>query len=346
MSDLSLVIKQFGLDPEAFQAIRISTGLINDTYLLESEGKYILQKINSTVFPEPVKVMDNVSRLFSEISKQLPGYPSLISASSGEDYIVGPDQAYWRLFSYMNNSKVFDCCSDRTIAKQTGKVAGAFQSFLCSLNSDDYHLVIKDFLNIKPRQDALETAISKDLVSRVKEVASELDFIQQFDFSRFDFTHLPNRLTHNDLKLNNILFDQDSREGLAVIDYDTVMPGLVLYDFGDLIRTAASRLPEDSKEIDSVGIDLGIYQVLTESYLSEVRGELTSPEIETLHLGPLYMTVMLGVRFLTDYLEGDRYFQIDYAGHNLIRAKNQLALAGAMEKDLVAMRQVIQECNN
>ena len=337
MSKLQLVIKQFGLTPEDYTIQEVGNGLINNTYLLKSDSSYILQEINGDVFPEPIRVMENIGKLFQAMGVSLSTYPKIIHAVSGDNYYQDSEASSWRVFSLVENAKSFAFCSSLKQAKQAGEAAGKFQAFLLGLDPNDYHIVIKDFLNIQPRQLALKEAVAADSLDRVGQVKLELDIITQFDFTQFDFNSLPIRLAHNDLKLNNILFDQDSGEGLAVIDYDTVMPGLVLYDFGDLIRTAASKLPEDSKEIKAVDLDLDIYQALTKSYLAEVSSSLAQEELETLHLGPLYMSLMLGIRFLTDYLAGDKYFHIDYAEHNLVRAKNQLALAARIQECLSSM---------
>lgn len=336
----------------------LTTGNINSSYIVKyirdgEEKRYFLQRINKNVFKNPEQVMDNIIRVThyvrqNIIKKQLSTKRFVLRAFlsvKGDPFIVDDKGEYWRCYRYIVDSTTYDLTEDLRIIENAGQAFGRFQNCLDGFDANSLYITIPDFHNTAKRYDALKEAIEKDPCGRVASLWKEIDTLYAFEeratsLQRFlDEGKIPLRVTHNDTKCNNVCFDKNTGEALAVLDLDTVMPGAVAYDFGDAIRFIANKTFEDDPDLRHVGLDLKKYEAFTKGFITEVKDNLTDLEKRTMNLGVFAMTVELAVRFLTDYILGDVYFKTKYPGHNLDRAHNQLALA----KDILERQEEIEE---
>ena len=328
-------------------------GPINDTFLLcTSQKRYILQRINNTVFPDPVGVMANIEAVTAHIREKAErdkerATLTVVKTDLGDPLFKDSIGSYWRVYDFLENTVARDkveCANDFYVCAQA---FGHFQGFLADFPAEKLSESIKDFHNTPRRFENLSRAVELDVCGRAKTVKKEIEFA----FSRREFCNtlenarregrLPLRVTHNDTKLNNILFDADDGHAVAVIDLDTVMPGYSVNDFGDSIRFGANTASEDETDLSKVALDLELFKTYAEGYINGCGGALTVEEIELLPVGAMMMTLECGMRFLTDYLEGDVYFKIHREFHNLDRARNQFALVADMEKKLDEMREIV-----
>lgn len=330
---------RFALPSKVFSAEKISFGLINHTFLIdckepESQQRFILQELNSEVFPEPWKVMENILLVTAQLRAKNPEQEQLqlIPLKSGEPWLSLPDQRMWRCYAFLEGTETFAKIDSPQLAYRAAAAFGNFQAALVDLEPSQLHETIPNFHHTPSYIDKLHHAIAKDPCGRVKEVEQELEFIVAHE----SIAHLlveaamPIRITHNDTKISNILFPTNSSLPPIVIDLDTVMPGLALFDFGDLVRSAASSADENEPDLGKVFLNPELAFALTEGYLSTASGFLTDKEKELLPLAPKVITYELAIRFVTDYLLGDVYFKIQTPDHNLRRARNQLALMKSM----------------
>jgi hypothetical protein len=317
----------------------IVTGLINTTFAVtcrsgETETRFILQSINSSVFPEPEKVMENIFHVTGHIGQQDPGTEQLclIPVNDGRSWLTLPDQTIWRCYPFHEDTETFDTIDSPEMAFRAAAAFGHFQARLADLDPVTLHETIADFHHTPTYFKKLLAAIEKDPVGRLAEAREDVDFILSKENLSTVLTDagLPLRITHNDTKISNILFPINPEGPPIVIDLDTVMPGLALFDFGDLVRSAASSAKEDEKDLSKVYIDEEMRKALTEGYLSTASKFLTQKEIDLLPVSVEVITFELATRFLTDHLLGDTYFRTNYDGHNLVRARNQLALLKSM----------------
>ena len=316
----------------------LTTGLINTTFIVtclsgNSERRYILQSINSAVFPEPEKVMENIFQVTGHIGSADPGTEQLclIPIQEGRSWLTLPD-ATWRCFPFHENTQTFEKITSPELAFRAAAAFGRFQACLADLDPTTLHETIPNFHHTPTYFAKLLDAVEKDAAGRVSEAPAEIDYIllqKELTTVLID-AGLPQRVTHNDTKISNILFPTDPELPPIVIDLDTVMPGLALFDFGDLVRSAASSAAEDEKDTDKVFINEELRKALTEGYLSTAGEFLTAKEKALLPVAPKVIALELAIRFLTDYLRGDKYFHINYPDHNLVRARNQLALLKSM----------------
>lgn len=337
------------------------SGNINNTFkvtfMRDGEIKeYILQKINKNVFKEPEKVMENIVRITDHIREKvikrsgctrtgvLRAFPSLQSRFY---YVVDDVGEYWRCYRYIRNSTTYDACDDLSLIEKMGVAFGKFQNDLIDFNAESLYITIPDFHDTKKRYNALRQAIALDPLKRVKKVENEIFKLLSFEEKAcllqeyIDNNQIPLRVTHNDTKCNNVSFDKDTGELLAVLDLDTVMPGVVAHDFGDAIRFIANTRKEDDPNYKLVKIDLDKFESFTKGFVGEIKGLLTDLEKQTLVLGAFNMTVEVAVRFLTDYILGDVYFRNKYPGHNVDRTKNQIALAEDMFVNFDKMQEIV-----
>lgn len=324
----------------------IKVGHINKTYkavlILENSQKLVVlvQAVNTFVFKKPKLVMENIARTTEHIQKKNPDGCNLTfyKTVKGKNYFED-ENGFWRLVNYVN-SDTYSSGVDLEIVANAAKAFGQFQNQLSDFPAEELHETIPDFHNTIQRFKNLWNAVEKNSHNRAKDVQKELDYARSIEekactLSRlYNEGKLPLRVTHNDTKINNVLFKQNSKEALVVIDLDTVMPGLVGHDFGDALRTAANTQAENCSDYDKIDFNLDIYKAFYDSYLQELDGKLTQLEIETLPLSCFCMTIECGIRFLTDYLEGDVYFRTAYPEHNLVRTKAQFALADKCMKKL------------
>jgi len=341
----------------------LSTGNINSTYQVEylrdGEKKfYIVQRINTHVFHKPIELMDNIVRVTKYVHDKIKddGFSTkkfvlhVFKTKEGDKpYFVDDEGGYWRCYRYIPNSETFDSCDDLEKIKRVGQAFGRFEKYLDGFDAASLHIPLPDFHNTPKRFDALQVAINADVCGRASKLKPELDRLFALKEEacllqkHLDNGDIPLRVTHNDTKCNNVAFDKNTGEALAVLDLDTVMPGAVAYDFGDAIRFIANTREEDDPDVDNVGLDLNKYEAFTAGFIGEMKNSLTDLEKETINLGVLTMTVELAVRFMTDYLNGDIYFKTRYPGHNFVRARNQLALAEDVYKKRNEMQIILDK---
>lgn len=356
---LITVCQAFGIDGTLKNTKIFTDGHINSTYFVEFEidgesKKYLVQQINTHVFKDPDILMDNITGVTEYLRDEIKkngGDPkretlTFLKANTGKFYHIIDDGTCWRIYDFVDNSFTYDLIDSNDVFESAGKSFGKFQCLLDGYPADKLKETIPDFHNTPKRLEALRLSAEKDVMGRAKEVANELEFA----FSRADCTdvalklyengEIPLRVTHNDTKLNNILFDSNTNDGICVIDLDTIMPGFSLYDFGDAIRFGAKTAFEDETDLSKVSISLSLYESYVKGYLSTCASALTKAEVEHLAFSAKLLTFECGIRFLTDYLDGDVYFKIDRPTHNLDRARNQFKMVEEIEKHLDEMNEI------
>lgn len=321
-------------------------GHINGTYVVEcGTERYILQKINRGVFKHPDEVMANIAAVTSHISRKLlaegadeeNGVLHFLDSDTGKNFFIDADGEYWRAYRFVEGDCRDSCDSVGTFTR-VGRAFGRFQSQLADFDASSLYETIKDFHNTKKRYLDLEAAAKADAVGRADSVERELSFarVRSDDYAYIAVGiaggAFPLRVTHNDTKLNNIILDPATGEGRCVIDLDTVMPGSLLYDFGDAVRYGASSAPEDERDLGKVFVVPEMFAAFAEGFASALGDSISENEILAFPMAARLITLETGMRFLTDYLSGDTYFRIDYPEHNLDRARNQFRLAESMEE--------------
>lgn len=357
--DVREIAALFAIEGTFDGAVEVETGLINSTWIAtfsskEGTRRYLLQCINDSVFGDPLKVMTNIDRVTRHINRQAvpDGQDAsgrtlrLYPACDGQAYARGPKGGIWRCYNFIENCVTYDVVTTERQAYQAGRAFGAFQQLVSDFPAASLHEVIPNFHHTPHRYEELGRAVAQDRKGRVSEISPELAFIdsQQAEMGRLvdlaGSAELPLRVTHNDTKINNVLFDRSNDEAICVIDLDTVMPGLSLYDFGDLVRTSTNPAEEDERDLSRVEVRLPIFQALAEGYLSSAGDVLTETEQALLPFSGKLIALELGMRFLTDYLAGDEYFRTNRPGQNLDRARTQLRLAaciGEAEEEMAAI---------
>ncbi|NLC69538.1 MAG: phosphotransferase [Clostridiaceae bacterium] len=307
--------------------------------------EYVFQRINDYVFKEPAKVMSNIkeiTRYWNDFGNKTGNQPecdiiSFIENKDGGNYTYC-DGSYWRVCRYVDNSISYEFTEDPKVLYSAGYAFGHFQHVLSDFPMNRLYDTIPDFHNTKKRMGSFFETVKQDPLGRAKEVEEEIEFFRKYNkiASQLVEMHeegkLPLRVTHNDTKYNNILMDKHTNEPLCVIDLDTVMPGLSVYDFGDAIRFAANTAVEDETDLSKVGLNMENYEAFMRGFISASREFLTKHELETMALGAIVITIELASRFLADHINGDKYFRVHRPNHNLDRARCQLQLA----KDMIA----------
>ncbi len=327
-------------------------GHINRTLKITTDTgrEYVLQRINKYVFKDPVKVMANASAVTDFLhsrSSRPDAALHFIPTLQGLYYHRDPEGEFWRMTDFLGGF-CLDAPETDADFYESALAFGQFQELLSGFPAETLYETIPEFHNTIDRYRQLRESIRADNVGRKKYVAAEIDFALKLEelggtLQRMRETgELPLRVTHNDTKLNNVLLDKDTRKSLCVLDLDTVMPGLSVYDFGDSIRFGAATAAEDEPDASKMKLDLHLFQVYTKGYL-EAAPSLTDKEVEMLPMGALIMTLEVGIRFLKDYLDGDIYFKTAYPDHNLIRARTQLALVADMQEKWNEMNRIVQE---
>lgn len=330
-------------------------GHINDTYLCETSPRFILQKINTKVFRDPDAVMENISNVTRHVRekiKQAGGDPdretlNVIPTKTGDIYYKHPDGSAFRMYKFIERSVSYDIAERSEILTHAGEAFGRFQRMLSDFPAEKLHETIIDFHNTPVRVQQLRDAMSANASGRLDSVKEEIDFALDYSKYASQITDAMAagdvllRVTHNDTKLNNVLFDDKTDEGVCVIDLDTVMPGSLLYDFGDALRFGASSCAEDETDMDKIYFDLEKFEAFAKGFLGEVGECLTEKEAELLPLSALLMTYECGIRFLADHINGDTYFKIHRENHNLERARNQFALVRDIESKLPEMKEIV-----
>ncbi|MDO4621232.1 MAG: aminoglycoside phosphotransferase family protein [Lachnospiraceae bacterium] len=351
MSDQKIfeVLKQFRTEGVLKEVRPYGNGHINQTFLVvntvgDGVHRYILQKINRNVFRNPDQLMENIICVTDHMKYEIEkngGDPeretlTLISCRDGKRYYVIEEREYYRMYEFVEDSICLEQAEKPEQFYESALAFGKFQGRMTSFDAGKLHEVIPNFHHTPMRYDALQRAAELDALQRASEVREELSFIESVKDRIFycqrqlEGGRIPIRVTHNDTKLNNVLMDAVTGKSKCVIDLDTVMPGISVFDFGDSIRFGANAAPEDETDLSKVYLDTTLYEAYREGYLEGCAGRLTVREVELLPHGALTMTFECGMRFLTDYLEGDVYFKTNHAAHNLERARCQFALAKDM----------------
>ncbi len=342
------------IDPDTLKSF--GGGHINDTFIFASDKtenaeKYIIQAVNTNVFKNPEAIMDNI-RMVSEhiINKNgcHKGVMHFIPTKSDRYWHPDRDNKVWRLYHFVE-AICLDSPESLEDFYQCGFAFGEFQKNLSDFPADKLHETIPDFHNTPKRFENFLKAVEADTCGRAAGIIEEINFIREREpfyhvlFNSFDKGALPLRATHNDTKINNVLLDAKERKALCVIDLDTIMPGFSVNDFGDAIRFGASTAAEDEKDLGKVWMDLEMFEAYTNGFIDGTDGLLSNSEIELLPEGAKMMTIECGMRFLTDYLEGDTYFKTSYEGQNLDRCRTQLKLVADMEQKWDAMKDIVRK---
>jgi Ser/Thr protein kinase RdoA (MazF antagonist) len=359
--DLESVGRLFRL-PGAFrQGGPHGSGHINDTFAVTYEDggrpvRYIHQRINDRIFRDVPALMQNVQRVTSHLRERLLRERSrddravltLIPARDGAAYARDEQGSYWRTYVFIEGASTYDVIETEKQAFEAARAFGRFQALLADIAGPRLHETIADFHHTPKRYERFDAALTADARGRAKDCRREIDQAMGWraDAGRLlDLSArgtMPERVTHNDTKLNNVMLDNRTGEAVCVIDLDTAMPGLSLYDFGDMVRTATNAGAEDERDLSRVAFRLTMFEALTRGYLDSARAFLTPAEVDQLTFAGRLLTLECGVRFLTDHLQGDTYFKIHREGHNLDRCRTQFKLVSEMIRQESAMRQKVQ----
>jgi hypothetical protein len=355
---LEQVNSKYQLPGQMCDYSQCDNGHINDTYrvnFITEDGsiqEYIFQRINGYVFKDPAAVMHNIHLVSQHVqTKRTAGDCDIISFLpnvDGTNY-TNIDGDIWRICHFVENSVTFDFVEDSRVLYSAGYAFGRFQAMLSDLPMDSLYDTIPDFHNTKKRLDDFFASVSEDPLGRVSDLGREIEFFannRELAASLYIMAEngeLPLRVTHNDTKYNNILMHKDTLDPLCVIDLDTVMPGLSMFDFGDAIRFAANTAPEDETDLNRVGLNMLHFREFTKGFMLASKNALTQLEIDNMALGAIAITIELASRFLADHIRGDKYFRIHHPNHNLERAKCQIRLAEDMLKRYDEMSLVVRE---
>lgn len=359
--DIMTILPHFSMEGQITQVREYGSGHINTTYLVEAAlenetKKYIFQKINTDIFRNISHLMDNVTNVTSYLTKQIQargGNPNretlqVIPTRDGKSYYRNPEGCY-RMYHFITDATSFEAVEKPEDFYESAVAFGNFQADLADYPAETLYETIPDFHNTPKRYDDFCQALQNDCCSRAPSVQPEIAFLKEREgdmgilTSMLEQKQLPLRVTHNDTKLNNIMIDNKTRKGICIIDLDTVMPGLSLYDFGDSIRFGANTAAEDETDLSKVSLSLPLYEQYVKGYLEGCRGSLTASELRLLPMGAKLMTLECGMRFLTDYLSGDTYFKIHREHHNLDRCRTQFALVADMERKWAEMEEIVKK---
>lgn len=353
---LEAVSRQFRIEGAFLGYETIQVGNVNRTYEVKfrqpdgSAKSFLLQSVNTYAFRKPIELMNNIDLVTEHIRAKKQGSVTLHfhHTADRKTYLM-EDGNFWRMSNFIP-SVTHSSAENLKIIRNAGAAFGEFQMNLADFDSSLLVETIPDFHNTKARYAQLQAAVAADPVGRAAEVREELAYLESIREDACRLTELlehgklPLRVTHNDTKINNVLFSREDDSALVVVDLDTVMPGLVGHDFGDAIRFAANKTEEDSKEPEKAGVDMEVFRAFAEGFLAYTANTLTQTEIDTLALSCLTLTAELSTRFLADYILGDPYFKICYPEHNLVRTRCQIALAKDMQKHLPQMDAIVHEC--
>lgn len=360
MDNIKCIANKFKVVGNVINIEPYGNGLINGTYLItcfdgDNKNRYILQMINNNVFKEPDRVMENILKVTDFLRKKVETSREVLTVVHTRDdgfYSYDKSGHLWRMYEFIEDSICLDRPEFLEDFYQSGLAFGKFQRYLSDFSTDCLHETIPDFHNTPKRYENFLKAVEDDKMGRVKDVSEEIEFIK----ARKDFYsqlidsnkkgELSIRVSHNDTKMNNVMLDYESRRALCVIDLDTIMPGFSVTDFGDAIRFGASTAAEDEKDLSKVWLDINLFEIYTKGFIKGCGGQLPKSEIMLLPEGAKMMTIECGMRFLTDYLEGDTYFKIEYPEHNLVRCRTHLKLVSDMEEKWDKMKRIVTRfCN-
>ena len=359
MHDINAIISQFlPAEDQPYHYEPYGAGHINDTFLVRAHSgeAYLLQRINHHVYADIAGMMDNMHRVTEHLRHKLETLSDatlttlqIIPAHNGALFYQDNTDSYWRMMTFIRDGVSYEVAPSPALAQEAGRAFGQFQALLSDLPGSPLHEVIPQFHHMDYRLNQFEQAFTADPVHRVVQVDDEIKFVRQRAGKMLAWYQLiasgalPRRVTHNDTKLNNVLLDPTTHRARCVVDLDTVMPGSVLYDFGDAIRTTANTAAEDELNLNQVQLSLPYYEAFTRGYLSQARTFLTNTERTHLPFSAQYMTFIMGLRMLTDYLSGDVYYKIHHPEHNLQRARAQFQLVRRMEEQYEKMVQIVEQ---
>jgi aminoglycoside phosphotransferase (APT) family kinase protein len=354
-SDVRAVSGQFQIAGEFVSATPYGSGHINDTFCAVyrhagGTARYVHQQINHHVFRDPAALLDNIARVTAHIRGKLANEPdvdrrvlTLVPAKTGGHLHRDDRGNYWRTYRFIEGAHTNDTVQSPQQAYQAARAFGRFQALVADLPAPRLHDTVADFHHTPKRFAALEEAIARDAVNRGREAAPEIAFAlsRKSLTSRLLEAGLPERVTHNDTKFNNVMLDDRTGEGICVVDLDTVMPGLALYDFGDMVRTTTSPAAEDEQDLRKVAMQFPMFKALVRGYLSSAGNFLTPAETRYLAFAGKLITFEIGVRFLTDFLAGDTYFKVHRPGNNLDRCRTQFRLVESIERQEEEMNRLV-----
>jgi hypothetical protein len=361
LHDLAEVASLFEMRADFVSGHPYGSGHINDTYCAyyDQAGlrvRYIHQRINHNIFKDPAALMENIGRVTEHAllklqeEKNVEAYRrtlTCIPAKTGKPYAVDSEGNFWRTYPFIERARTYDILETAEQAEEAARAFGEFQKLGADLPGEPLKETIPNFHNTKSRYQDLKDAIASDTHGRAVSVQKEIDWFlsREGDANKIvdllEAGEIPVRVTHNDTKLNNVMLDDVSGEGVCVIDLDTTMPGSAIYDFGDMVRTATSPAPEDEVDTSKITMRMEMFEALVRGYLKSANSFLTDKERENLAFSGKLLTLECGSRFLTDYLNGDVYFKIHREGHNLDRTRSQMALVESIESQLPEMEKMV-----
>jgi hypothetical protein len=360
--DFKDIARKFRFEGDFMSGCVYGTGHIHDTYALvfqtgDDVHRYILQRINQHVFKDPEGVQNNIQLVTAHLRRKIiaaGGDPqretlNLIPTLDGNSTYRTAEGDYWRSFDFIEGARTYDCVENLDHVYSAAKAFGNFQNMLSDFPSDQLVETIPNFHHTRKRYQTFLSAVESDIVNRARFCQPEIEFVTRRAAKTSILTdmlardELPERVTHNDTKFNNVMIDDETGEGICIVDLDTVMPGLSLYDFGDAIRSMATTAAEDEADLSKVNFDLAVYRCYTRGYLDAAGEILTPREIEQLPFSAILMTFECGMRFLTDHLQGDTYYKIHRQNHNLDRCRTQFKLVSDMEKQFDVMTDIIEQ---
>ncbi len=360
--NLEKIFDEFVIDGVFASCQYLKVGHINDTFLVEAENErgksqFIFQRINHFVFPDPEKLMANFQKITHHLRSKLEKMPgrnpdretlNLVPSRSGKWYCRTSEGEFWRAYRFVGNAHILNVATRPEQAFEAGRAFGCFQKLLADLPASSLYETIPFFHHTPRRLARFKETLAADPFGRAVQAKDAIAFV--FEHSGMvsvvtdglEDGRLPLRITHNDTKINNVLFDDETGKAICIIDLDTTMPGSSLYDFGDMVRTTTCRAEEDETDLSKVKMEMDLFSALAEGYLREAVEFLTPPEIELLAFSGQLITFTIGLRFLTDFLAGDVYFRTNRPGQNLDRARAQFALVRSMEKQAAEMEACIR----
>ena len=361
---ISEVLEAFDFGAPVVGAVRYGQGHINDTFVVHTQPehiccrRFILQRISAAAFHHPDQLMANITGVTEYLGREIEKNGGnrereamrVIRTRTGGTYYTDRDGSAWRLYPFVEGTVCYQMAETPELFAASGRAFGRFQRLLRDYPAHTLYETIPRFHDTEDRLEQLKAAVTADSVGRVSQCREEIRFMldREADCSvalqALRDGRLPLRVTHNDTKLNNVLLDKDTGEGVCIIDLDTVMPGLSINDFGDSIRFGANHSAEDERDLAKVNLDLGLFEVYTRAFLEGAGGTLTEQEIAFLPWGAKLMTLECGMRFLTDHLSGDQYFHISRSGQNLDRCRTQCKLVSDMEAHWEELAEIVSRC--
>ncbi|MCX5632084.1 MAG: aminoglycoside phosphotransferase family protein [Phycisphaerae bacterium] len=360
---LKNICAKFLIEGEFVNSKPYGSGHINDTYAVtfrqaSNTKRYILQRINNTIFTDVPGLMNNIVRVTKHIRDKLEKQKAddiarkvltVVSTAKGNSYYGDTDGNFWRMYIFIEKARTYDVPESLEQIYEAARAFGNFQQMLIDLPQPALIETIPDFHNALKRLEVFKNVLNADVCNRAKDIKEEVEFLHKNEQIFYTLSGLIKtgqiriRITHNDTKVNNVLMDGDTGRGICVIDLDTVMPGLSLYDFGDIIRTSISSAAEDERNLSKVMMEMPRFEAVLKGYLASAGKFLNKTELENLILGSKYITLVIGMRFLTDYLNGDKYFKIHREGHNLDRCRTQFKLVDSINKQEDEMMLLVKE---